>query len=221
VVLISTLLKSGGCCAGAELTAAKASRAAMRNSRGVLAFLIGGFNLCWWENEAYRQAGGFDMPERHMHLPILTPTREISMQLIHNKTHSALSLIIAIPFILLAGSAVAKDVSVNLTGSEETPPVTTSATGAGKISIAKDHTVTGSIKTTGIEGVAAHIHVGAPGQSGPPIITLTKSEDGKWTVPEGSKLTDEQFASFTSGNLYVNVHSAEHKSGEIRGQLKP
>jgi hypothetical protein len=40
-------------------------------------------------------------------------------------------------------------------------------------------------------------------------------------VPDGSKLTDEQFASFTSGNLYVNVHSPDHKSGEIRAQLKP
>jgi CHRD domain len=38
---------------------------------------------------------------------------------------------------------------------------------------------------------------------------------------DGSKLTDEQFASFTSGNLYVNVHSPDHKSGEIRAQLKP
>jgi hypothetical protein len=42
-----------------------------------------------------------------------------------------------------------------------------------------------------------------------------------WSVPDGSKLTDEQFASFTSGNLYVNVHSPDHKSGEIRTQLKP
>jgi hypothetical protein len=37
----------------------------------------------------------------------------------------------------------------------------------------------------------------------------------------GTKLTDEQHASFQSGNLYVNVHSAEHKPGKIRAQLKP
>ena len=134
---------------------------------------------------------------------------------------AALLLIASTALSLLAGAAFAKDVKVSLTGAEETPPVTTSATGEGKISIAKDHTVKGEIKTTGINGVAAHIHVGAPGQSGPPIITLTKGADGSWTVPEGSKLTDEQFASFTSGNLYVNVHSPDHKSGEIRAQLKP
>jgi hypothetical protein len=138
-----------------------------------------------------------------------------------NKTHRVFAVVAAATFSVLASMAQAKDVKVTLTGAEETPPVTTSATGQGKISIAKDHTVTGTIKTTGIEGVAAHIHVGAPGQSGPPIITLTKGADGTWTVPDGSKLTDEQFASFTSGNLYVNVHSPDHKSGEIRAQLKP
>lgn len=123
---------------------------------------------------------------------------------------------------LVAGAAFAKDVKVTLVGTEEVPPVpTTTATGKGTITIDKDHSVKGSIKTTGIEGIAAHIHVGAPGQAGPPIITLVKGADGTWTVPEGAKLTDEQFASFTSGNLYVNVHSAEHKPGEIRAQLKP
>jgi CHRD domain len=136
--------------------------------------------------------------------------------------HIARALVASAALSLLAGAALAKDVKVSLTGAEETPPVTTSATGEGKISIAKDHTVKGEIKTTGIDGVAAHIHVGAPGEKGPPIITLTKSADGTtWSVPDGSKLTDEQFASFTSGNLYVNVHSADHKSGEIRAQLKP
>jgi hypothetical protein len=137
------------------------------------------------------------------------------------KSRPALTLLATTTLALFAALAFAKDVKVTLTGSEETPPVTTSATATGTISIAKDHTVTGSIKTTGIDGVAAHIHVGAPGQSGPPIITLTKGADGTWAVPEGSKLTDEQFASFTSGNLYVNVHSAAHKPGEIRAQLKP
>ena len=123
----------------------------------------------------------------------------------------------------LAGgaSAFAADVKVKLTGAEETPPVTTSATGTGTIAVAADKSVSGTITTKGIDGTVAHIHVGAPGQSGPPIITLSKGADGAWSVPAGSKLTDEQYASFKAGNLYVNVHSAEHKPGEIRAQLKP
>lgn len=119
------------------------------------------------------------------------------------------------------GSTWAADVKVTLSGAEETPPVTTSASGSGTISIADDKTVGGSVKTMGVEGTAAHIHLGAKGKSGPPIITLTKGADGTWSVPAGSKLTDEQFKSFKGGDLYVNVHSAAHKDGEIRGQLKP
>jgi len=120
-----------------------------------------------------------------------------------------------------ASLATAADIHVKLVGSEETPPVSTTATGVGTITIAADKSVSGSIKTTGIDGTVAHIHLGAPGDAGPPIITLTKGENGAWSVPAGSKLSNEQYTSFKSGNLYVNVHSAEHKAGEIRGQLKP
>jgi hypothetical protein len=120
-----------------------------------------------------------------------------------------------------AGLASANDVKVNLIGADETPPVTTSASGSGTISIAADKSVTGTIKTTGIDGTVAHIHMGAPGQAGPPIITLTKGAEGTWLVPVGSKLSDDQYASFKAGNLYVNVHSSQHQPGEIRGQLKP
>ena len=130
-------------------------------------------------------------------------------------------LIAAAAIMAFSASVLAADVKVNLSGAQETPPVTTSASGSGTISIGADKSVSGTIKTTAIEGTVAHIHVGAPGQSGPPIITLEKSAAGVWTVPAGSKLTDEQFASFKAGNLYVNVHSAEHKPGEIRAQLKP
>jgi CHRD domain len=119
------------------------------------------------------------------------------------------------------GLALATDVQVKLIGGQEAPAVSTSATGVGTITIAADKSVSGSIKTTGIDGTMAHIHIGAPGDAGPPIITLTKGDDGVWTVPVGSKLSDEQYASFKSGNLYVNVHSAAHKAGEIRAQLKP
>ena len=79
----------------------------------------------------------------------------------------------------------------------------------------------GAARFAGIAGTAAHIHTGAPGESGPPIITLAQGPDGTWAVPAGSKLTDEQYADFESGKLYINVHSAMHKPGEIRAQLTP
>jgi hypothetical protein len=125
--------------------------------------------------------------------------------------------------VLLMGVAVAQsgEVQVKLTGSEETPPVTTTAAGVAAINVAADKSVSGTIRTTGIDGTMAHIHLGAPGEAGPPIITLTKSGEGVWSVPAGSKLSDEQYASYKAGNLYVNVHSDAHKAGEIRAQLKP
>jgi len=119
------------------------------------------------------------------------------------------------------GVANAEDISVKLTGAEEVPPVETKATATGKINVAADKSVTGSIKTTGIAGTAAHIHQAEKGKNGPPIITLEKQGEDTFAVPAGSKLTDEQLAALKAGNLYVNVHSAEHKPGEIRAQLKP
>jgi hypothetical protein len=130
-------------------------------------------------------------------------------------------LVASAAIVIGSGSALAVDLKVDLTGAQETPPVTTSATGTGTITIAADKSVSGTIKTKSIDGTMAHIHVGAPGKSGPPIITLTKNADGAWMVPSGSKLTDEQYASFKAGDLYVNVHSAMHQPGEIRGQIKP
>ena len=118
-------------------------------------------------------------------------------------------------------AAYATDVAVKLTGDQEVPATTSSATGVGTIVIKNDKSVSGSIKTTGIEGTVAHIHLAEPGKNGPPIITLNKASDNTWSVPDGSKLTDDQYKAFKDGNLYVNVHSAEHKGGEIRTQLKP
>lgn len=134
------------------------------------------------------------------------------------------SLVAAAGILAVAGTttaASAEEVKVILSGDQEVPPVTTSAKGEGVITVAKDKSVSGSVTTSGVEGIAAHIHLAEPGKSGPPVITLTKTSDNVWSTPAGAKLTDEQYASFKAGHLYVNIHSAANKPGEIRGQLKP
>ena len=111
-------------------------------------------------------------------------------------------------------------VSVKLSGAEEVPPVSASGSGSGTIRVNADGAVSGSVTTTGVEGTMAHIHQGAKGQNGPVIIPLSKNGD-TYTVPSGAKLNDAQMKAFKEGNLYVNVHTARNKGGEVRGQLVP
>jgi len=109
---------------------------------------------------------------------------------------------------------------VQLSGANEVPPVTTSGSGSGSFRVGPDGAVSGSVTTTGVPGMAAHIHQAAKGQNGPVIIPLTKNGD-TYTAPAGAKFTAAQLQAFKSGNTYVNVHTSQHKGGEVRGQLEP
>lgn len=120
-----------------------------------------------------------------------------------------------------SSAALADTVRIVLSGDQETPPVKTTASGSGTITVNPDKTVSGSIATTGVEATMAHIHLAPSGKPGPVIVPLQKNGASGWTVPAGAKLTDEQYQAFKAGNLYVNVHSVAHKDGEIRGQLTP
>jgi hypothetical protein len=123
--------------------------------------------------------------------------------------------------LLASGVALGSDVKVTLSGAQEVPAVQSSASGNGTITVGDDKSVKGSVTTKDINGTAAHIHEAPAGKSGGVIIPLAKGSDGSWTAPPGAKLTDAQLTAFKAGNLYVNVHSAAHPDGEIRGQLKP
>ena len=135
-------------------------------------------------------------------------------------TFAALSTAAAI-LMTATGIATAAGTEVKLSGDQEVPPVKTSAEGHGTITIGSDMGVSGSVKTTGVQGIAAHIHQAPAGKNGPVIIPLKKGSDGEWSVPADAKLTDAQYKAYKDGDLYVNVHSEAHKDGEIRGQLKP
>lgn len=121
----------------------------------------------------------------------------------------------------LSMPAAADDVQVKLSGDSEVPPVSTKASGSGTITIKPDMTVSGSVTTSGVAATMAHIHIGKAGTNGPVAVTLNKSGDNAWKVPEGTKLSESQYHAYKAGELYVNVHSAENKGGEIRGQLNP
>ena len=118
-----------------------------------------------------------------------------------------------------SGIAFGADIKVTLSGANEVPPVTTSASGSGTITVSDDGAVSGSVTTKGVQGTAAHIHLGAAGNNGPVIVPLTKDGD-TYTAPAGAKLNADQLKACKAGDLYVNVHSEANKGGEIRGQLK-
>jgi len=139
----------------------------------------------------------------------------------HVRSTAAVLAIFAGALAFGIGAANAKDIKVTLGGVQEVPPVSTTASGTGNISVGDDMSISGSVTTSGLAGTMAHIHMAAPGKNGPVVVHMTKTSDGVWTVPSGTKLTSEQFKGFQAGDLYINVHTDAHDKGELRGQIKP
>ncbi len=143
----------------------------------------------------------------------------MNTQLRFGKSAAAIAAVV----FALAGCASmgSGEVSVALSGDQEVPPVKTAATGTATIKVGADKSVSVLVKTTGVSAIAGHIHSGAAGTNGPVIVPFTKVDDNTWTAAPGAKFTDAQFEMYKAGNTYVNIHSAAHKGGEIRGQIKP
>jgi len=106
-----------------------------------------------------------------------------------------------------------------LKASAEVPPNDSKATGAVTATydtVTKTLTWKGSYKDLSGPATAAHFHSGEAGKNGGvavPMAPATSPLDGSAT------LTDAQEADLLAGKLYVNIHTAANKAGEIRGQL--
>jgi hypothetical protein len=151
---------------------------------------------------------------------------EMYMKTLQNNIRLCLTVALASAIVLIAGCSGMNNKStmnpapLALTGAQEVPPVQTMATALSTVRIADDKTVSGSITTTGIAGTMAHVHISkAVGTNGPVIVPLTKTADNVFTVPDGAKISDDQYAAYKAGLLYVNVHSAANPAGEIRANL--
>lgn len=111
--------------------------------------------------------------------------------------------------------------TATLSGSQEVPPVTTSASGVCWFFVNPfTKGVAGRSETTGMTATAAHAHRAAVGVSGPVVIPQTSPSAGVWVTAAGATISDDLLASFMKDELYCNVHSAAFPGGEIRGQLR-
>jgi hypothetical protein len=120
----------------------------------------------------------------------------------------------------MPAAAFGEDFHLKLSGESEVPPIKSAAAAEGTISIAADGSVSGSVTASGFTPTMAHIHEGPAGTIGKVIVPFTKEGD-KFTAPAGAKLSADQMAALKAGDLYFNVHSAEHPVGEVRAILKP
>jgi hypothetical protein len=123
---------------------------------------------------------------------------------------------------LSSTAALAESMTLHATlnGATEVPPVETAAKGTAQVMIdPAAKTVHWKIDYSGLSGpvVAAHIHGPAqPGTNAGPMISLTPSP----SPMEGTaNATDAQIADMEAGRTYINLHTAAHGPGEIRGYL--
>ena len=71
------------------------------------------------------------------------------------------------------------------------------------------------------QATGAHIHRGPAGSQGPPVLALTTPDaNGR---SQGCATVDQDLARqmvMAAQDFYVNVHTEDHPSGAIRGQLR-
>jgi hypothetical protein len=113
-----------------------------------------------------------------------------------------------------------KQLIARMTGAAETPP--NASLGSGVATIAIDTTTNQicwaiSVGDIDFPATVAHIHPGAAGVAGPPLVTLSAPN------PTSSGCTTDAVNAplivANPSNFYVNVHSGLFPAGEIRGQL--
>ncbi len=108
-----------------------------------------------------------------------------------------------------------------LSGANEVPPADPDGTGMARIAVNDaSNRVCTDLEVRMIGAVtAAHIHRGAAGTNGPPVITLDPPDDNDSDDCDTADdaLIDEIRANPSA--FYVNVHTADYPNGAIRGQV--
>jgi hypothetical protein len=103
-------------------------------------------------------------------------------------------------------------------GANETPAVTTSATGSVSATYNKTTKILAyTVTYAGLTPTMGHFHIGAPGVAGPVVITFPYLAYSPIT---GSTLLSQvQEDALLASNMYANLHTATNTGGEIRANV--
>jgi hypothetical protein len=128
--------------------------------------------------------------------------------------------------IALAGCAqtvpqprAAEEVTVILSGAQESPLVQTAAAGQATIVVDEDGKVSGVVTAPSLPDAIAAIEDDADAAV-PVVVVLTPVAPGRWQVPAGTRLTGAQMEHYEAGRLAANVRTRGHPEGEPRAPLQ-
>jgi len=120
--------------------------------------------------------------------------------------------------------------TIDMKAGMETPAIAGKAGGHAKLTVGAKK-MRYEIDVSDLSGPAtmAHIHIGKIGIAGPPIFTFPVKASASGRLAEGTvDLTadmgkgvsgDSLIVLLNNGGAYINVHTAAHPGGEIRGQI--
>lgn len=137
---------------------------------------------------------------------------------------SALAAIVCTAAIGLAGPSMAAVVNLKatLSAASEVPPNASKGTGSVTATFdtaSKKLTYHGTYKDLSGPATAAHFHTGEPGKNGGVAVPIFGGANAKSPFAGEATLTDAQASDLLAGKMYVNIHTAANKAGEIRGQV--
>jgi CHRD domain len=124
---------------------------------------------------------------------------------------------------LLSSGALAETVAfkVNLSAQQEVPTNDSKGTGAADVTFdTATKALTWTVTYSGLTGepTAAHFHAPAePGKNAGVVVPIGNKPPSP--AKGTATLTDTQASDLMAGRMYINVHTAAHPGGEIRGQV--
>jgi hypothetical protein len=109
-----------------------------------------------------------------------------------------------------------------LAGSQEVPPLTSSAAGVAAATVdALANKLTVHVNSTGVnDATAAEVDTAAAGATGPKLVALTKDNvnAGHWST-ELAGISAADVGNYTANKWYINVVTPADPNGALRGQI--